>query len=181
MCDAVGDDATRSASNGACGVDFKKDFERGAGGVATASDVAAATSAARKALDSHRAVLRSVSASALALEREAMVEIDRLNGESGGWVASSIGATGVHMRHPLRLSSACGDPEWTNFVGGFRGALDYVWCDTSLDTPFGAAIMPVAHAPMPPLEAVTRQTALPNDEFPSDHLPMVADVRFVKR
>jgi 2',5'-phosphodiesterase len=125
--------------------------------------------------------LRSVSASALALEREAMVEIDRLNAESGGWVASSIGATGVHMRHPLRLSSACGDPEWTNFVGGFRGALDYVWCDTSNDTPFGAAIIPVAHAPMPPLEAVTRQTALPNDEFPSDHLPMVADVRFVKR
>jgi 2',5'-phosphodiesterase len=181
MCDAVGDDATRSASNGACGVDFKKDFERGAGGVATASDVAAATSAARKALDSHRAVLRSVSSTALALEREAMVELDRANAESGGWVASSIGASGVHMRHPLCLSSACGDPEWTNFVGGFRGALDYVWCDTSDDTPFGAAIIPVAHAPMPPLEAVTRQTALPNDEFPSDHLPMVADVRFVKR
>ena len=178
MCDAFGD-GSPSASN-AGGAESDKDFERGGdGGAAAASDVAAATSAARKALDSHRAVLRSVSDSALALEHEAMGALDRANAESGGWVAASIGASGVHMRHPLRLSSACGDPEWTNFVGGFRGALDYVWCDTSLDTPFGAAMVPVAHAPMPPLEAVTRQTALPNDEFPSDHLPMVADVRFV--
>jgi 2',5'-phosphodiesterase len=123
--------------------------------------------------------LRAVQESALALEREAMGALERADAEAGGWAAAEVGASAMHLRHPLRLRSACGDPEWTNFVGGFRGALDYVWCDTSSDTAFGAAMVPVAHAPLPPLEAVTRQTALPNDEFPSDHLPMVADVRFV--
>ena len=146
---------------------------------AAAPDVAAASAAAREALDAHRAGLRAVQESALALEREAMGALERADAEAGGWAAAEVGASAMHLRHPLRLRSACGDPEWTNFVGGFRGALDYVWCDTSSDTAFGAAMVPVAHAPMPPLEAVTRQTALPNDEFPSDHLPMVADVRFV--
>jgi 2',5'-phosphodiesterase len=32
---------------------------------------------------------------------------------------------------------------------------------------------------MPPLEAVRAQVALPNAEFPSDHLPMVADLEHV--
>lgn len=146
---------------------------------AAATDVAAASAAAREALDAHRAGLRAIQESALALEREAMGALERADAEAGGWAAAEVGASAMHLRHPLRLRSACGDPEWTNFVSGFRGALDYVWCDTSSDTAFGAAMVPVAHAPMPPLEAVTRQTALPNDEFPSDHLPMVADVRFV--
>jgi len=33
---------------------------------------------------------------------------------------------------------------------------------------------------MPSLESVTAQTALPNDQFPSDHLPMVADLQFIE-
>jgi 2',5'-phosphodiesterase len=30
----------------------------------------------------------------------------------------------------------------------------------------------------PPLDALTAETALPNSEFPSDHIPMVADLEF---
>ena len=171
--------AAASAGDFASGDPEREERDERAAFAAAASDVAAASAAARKALDAHRAGLRAVQESALLLERASMGALERANAEAGGWVAAEIGASAMHLRHPLRLRSACGDPEWTNFVGGFRGALDYVWCDTSRDTSFGAAVVPVAHAPMPPLEAVTAQTALPNDEFPSDHLPMVADVRFV--
>ena len=177
--DGIPRDARRASAGGDLASADRPSVGRKESAAAAASDVAAASAAARKALEAHRAGLRAVQISALALEREAMDALERANAEAGGWVAAEVGASAMHLRHPLRLRSACGDPEWTNFVGGFRGALDYVWCDTSRDTSFGAAVVPVAHAPMPPLEAVTAQTALPNDEFPSDHLPMVADVRFV--
>ena len=79
----------------------------------------------------------------------------------------------MHLRHPLALESACGFPEWTNYVSGFTGALDYIWADS------GAGLRPSGFMPMPPLEAVTAEVALPSSEFPSDHLPMVADLEFV--
>lgn len=58
-----------------------------------------------------------------------------------------------------------------SFTQGFRGCLDYVWCDK-------IAMSPVRSMPMPPLEAVTAFVALPSPEFPSDHLPVAADIRF---
>ena len=64
-------------------------------------------------------------------------------------------------------------------MSGFRGALDYVWCDEGGEPGSGRALRPVATMPMPPLEAVRAQVALPNAEFPSDHLPMVADLEHV--
>jgi len=146
------------------------------------SDLAEAVSAAVAAVDAHQAGLRAVQNYARAVETLRMDDIDAANADpnrANGWVAAAIGPCGAHLRHPLRLESACGVPEWTNYVSGFRGALDYVWCDTSRSET-SAAMRSVAYAPMPPLEAVTRQTALPNDEFPSDHLPMVADLTFVE-
>jgi 2',5'-phosphodiesterase len=76
-------------------------------------------------------------------------------------------------------------------LGGFSGALDYIWADTASGAGGeGAAaagagrarqvgLRPVASMPLPPLAAVTSETALPSLEFPSDHLPMVADLEFV--
>lgn len=78
---------------------------------------------------------------------------------------------GLELRHPFQLECASGFPEWTNFVQGFKGCLDYVWVDRR-------ALEPVRALPMPPLEAVTAFVALPSPEFPSDHLAVAADVRF---
>ncbi|ACO66256.1 predicted protein, partial [Micromonas commoda] len=98
-----------------------------------------------------------------------------LGAGDGDWALGSVFRWGaaMHLRHPLALVSACGYPEFTNYVGGFAGSLDYVWFDSS-------ALESVASMPMPPLDAVTAETALPNSEFPSDHLPMVADLRFTR-
>lgn len=76
---------------------------------------------------------------------------------------------GARLRIARELVSAGGFPEWTNYVGGFVGALDYVWV-SSRD------FAPRAVSPLPPLTAVTEHVALPNARFPSDHVPMVVDV-----
>jgi len=76
---------------------------------------------------------------------------------------------GARLRIARGLVSASGFPEWTNYVGGFIGALDYVWV-SSRD------FAPRAVSPLPPLTAVTEHVALPNARFPSDHVPMVVDV-----
>ena len=110
---------------------------------------------------------------AAGLEDEIVARACANPGSSPGWLAVPVGSSAMHLRHPLALVSACGYPEFTNYVGGFAGSLDYVWFDSS-------ALESVASMPMPPLDAVTAETALPNSEFPSDHLPMVADLRFTR-
>jgi len=72
-----------------------------------------------------------------------------------------------------RLVSAGGFLPWTNFVGGFVGALDYIW--TSAD-----AFVPRRVSPLPNMTAVLASTALPNAQFPSDHVPVVVDVDFTQ-
>ena len=140
----------------------------------------AATAAARTALDVHRAGLTAVSLANASLEQNAMDAIESANEKANGWGATQIGQGAMHLRHPLSLSSACGYQEWTNYVSGFTGALDYIWCDTGSDLEGRAGMKSIAFAPMPSLESVTAQTALPNDQFPSDHLPMVADLQFIE-
>jgi len=79
-------------------------------------------------------------------------------------------ANGAALVHPFgRLSNGCGAPPWTNFVGGFKAVLDYVLISGQLEA--------VGCWPSPSLEAVSAQTALPNAQFPSDHLPQVCDLR----
>jgi 2',5'-phosphodiesterase len=137
--------------------------------VTPSDDALAANAATRKELEKHREGLERMQENAAALEDEAIARADAAYAD---WLAVAVGPSDMHLRHPLALQSACGYPEFTNFVGGFVGCLDYVWCDSS-------GLVSTASMPMPPLEAVTAETALPNSEFPSDHLPMVADLRFV--
>ena len=79
---------------------------------------------------------------------------------------------GATLSIPRPLFSAGGFPEWTNYVGGFVGALDYVWCSSE-------AFRPRNFAPLPPMSAVLQSTALPNAVFPSDHIPVVVDVDLI--
>ncbi|XP_043242342.1 2',5'-phosphodiesterase 12-like isoform X2 [Amphibalanus amphitrite] len=76
---------------------------------------------------------------------------------------------GVSFQHPYRIASACGTPEYTNYVDKFRGCLDYIFYMTDF--------MDVQQVvPLPSHEEVTRHTALPSVVIPSDHLALVADL-----
>ena len=79
----------------------------------------------------------------------------------------------MELHHTLDLISACGFPRYTNFVGGFRGCLDYIYVEPKYLTP-------VTVIPLPSHEEVTKFTALPNIVFPSDHLALVCDLAYTK-
>jgi len=90
-------------------------------------------------------------------------EVDAL-----GFAAVPLGC-GVALQHPFHLVSGCGEPPFTNYVGGFHATLDHVFVDADRLRVLGSM-------PPPPLEAVTVSTALPNAQFPSDHLLQCCDV-----
>ncbi|XP_078470572.1 2',5'-phosphodiesterase 12 [Lampetra planeri] len=77
----------------------------------------------------------------------------------------------LDLRHELALYSASGEPEFTNFVAGFRGCIDYVLASR-------AALATEAVVPLPGLDEVQTHTALPSVAHPSDHLALVCDLRF---
>ena len=120
-----------------------------------------------------------------AVARRAFSEIKRAqdDGFAAVWakqteLASSVAPTaatavpigcGAHLTIARPLFSAGGFPEWTNYVGGFVGALDYVWCSTS-------DFISRSTSPLPDMSAVLAHTALPNAQFPSDHVPVIVDV-----
>ena len=79
---------------------------------------------------------------------------------------------GVSLTIPHPIVSAGGFLDWTNYVGGFVGALDYCWISANAFTPRRVS-------PLPAMHAVLEHTALPNAQFPSDHIPVVVDIDFV--
>uniref|UniRef100_A0A3P8RLV3 2',5'-phosphodiesterase 12 n=1 Tax=Amphiprion percula TaxID=161767 RepID=A0A3P8RLV3_AMPPE len=62
------------------------------------------------------------------------------------------------------LLSACGQPAYTNYVGGFHGCLDYVFVEQVI--------------PLPSHQEVTTYEALPSVAHPSDHIALVCDLRW---
>lgn len=79
---------------------------------------------------------------------------------------------GINFNHNLELDSACGCPPYTNFTAGFYGCLDYIFYQSDKLT-----VKQVI--PMPTHEEVTQHVALPSITFPSDHIPLIADLQFV--
>lgn len=127
------------------------------------------------------AEIAEAAAARLAAEVEADVataveEQRALAGEApwapGEAAALEAAGCGLHLAHAFELTSACGFPEYTNYVQGFKGCLDYIWADAR-------ALAVQQHMPMPSHDDVVAETALPSSVFPSDHLPMVADLRFI--
>ncbi|KAM9364312.1 2',5'-phosphodiesterase 12 [Pholidichthys leucotaenia] len=67
------------------------------------------------------------------------------------------------------LLSACGQPEYTNYVGGFQGCLDYIFIQ-----PNHMKVKQVI--PLPTHQEVTTYSALPSVTHPSDHIALVCDL-----
>ncbi|KAG2470443.1 PDE12 phosphodiesterase, partial [Polypterus senegalus] len=61
----------------------------------------------------------------------------------------------MSLSHALKLSSACGEPAYTNYVAGYRGCLDYIFVDSS-------ALSIEQVIPLPSHEEVTAHQALPS-------------------
>ncbi|XP_022597801.1 2',5'-phosphodiesterase 12 [Seriola dumerili] len=69
------------------------------------------------------------------------------------------------------LLSACSQPAYTNYVGGFHGCLDYIFIQPD--------IMQVEQViPLPSHQEVTTYEALPSVAHPSDHIALVCDLRW---
>ncbi|CAJ1052012.1 '%2C5'-phosphodiesterase 12 [Xyrichtys novacula] len=69
------------------------------------------------------------------------------------------------------LQSACGQPAYTNYVGGFHGCLDYIFIQQDS--------MKVEQViPLPSHQEVTTYEALPSVAHPSDHIALVCDLRW---
>ncbi|KAM7401644.1 hypothetical protein PAMP_016941 [Pampus punctatissimus] len=69
------------------------------------------------------------------------------------------------------LLSACSQPAYTNYVGGFHGCLDYIFIQ-----PESMQVEQVI--PLPSHQEVTTYEALPSVAHPSDHIALVCDLRW---
>ncbi|XP_039298769.1 2',5'-phosphodiesterase 12 isoform X2 [Nilaparvata lugens] len=78
---------------------------------------------------------------------------------------------GLSLNQPWRMASACGTPQYTNFIQAFSGCLDYIFYQTDR-----LAVTQVV--PFPTEEELRQHTALPSVVFPSDHIASIADLRW---
>ena len=74
----------------------------------------------------------------------------------------------LKLDHDLDLVNLTGTAAYTNYVGGFNAALDYIYASKTLQ--------PITILPLPSHADVTKNTALPNEFFPSDHIAIGCDV-----
>ncbi|KYO29761.1 2',5'-phosphodiesterase 12 [Alligator mississippiensis] len=77
----------------------------------------------------------------------------------------------MSLTHPFKLQSACGEPAYTNYVGGFHGCLDYIFIDAH-------ALEVEQVIPLPSHEEVTTHQALPSVSHPSDHIALICDLKW---
>ncbi|PVD39383.1 hypothetical protein C0Q70_02013 [Pomacea canaliculata] len=76
---------------------------------------------------------------------------------------------GLQLQHRLKLSSACGYVDFTNFTPNFQDMLDYIFIDTK-----NLSVKNVV--PSFTVEELTLHTAIPSVVFPSDHIAQICDL-----
>ncbi|XP_049821947.1 2',5'-phosphodiesterase 12-like isoform X2 [Aethina tumida] len=77
----------------------------------------------------------------------------------------------LELQQPFKLASACGTPKYTNFTACFADCLDYIFYDRD-------NLSVVQVVPLPSVEELQQNTALPSVTFPSDHVALIADLKF---
>ena len=83
----------------------------------------------------------------------------------------------VHsLTHGFRLGSAYAtvtgsEPQYTNYTGGFKGVLDYVWYSSEL-------LRPLSTSPVPKTDEIREiGVAMPSVGYSSDHVLLMADMQ----
>nr|XP_006818868.1 PREDICTED: 2',5'-phosphodiesterase 12-like [Saccoglossus kowalevskii] len=79
----------------------------------------------------------------------------------------------ITLNHDLEFKSACGLLEYTNYVAGFKAAIDHIFVDGNFDV---SQVIP-----MPTEEELSLHTALPSVVFPSDHIALICDLEWSKK
>lgn len=79
--------------------------------------------------------------------------------------------TALSLCHDFNLFSACGYPSFTNYTGGFKGTLDYIFADKKY-------LEVESVLPLPTEEELSPHLALPSVVMPSDHLALVCDLKW---
>ncbi len=79
--------------------------------------------------------------------------------------------SGMELRHDFRFENVTGTETCTNYTSGFKAVLDYILMDS-------AHLETERVVPLPSLEELSEFTALPSVYFPSDHLALVADLKW---
>ncbi|KAH8303927.1 hypothetical protein KR018_001349 [Drosophila ironensis] len=79
--------------------------------------------------------------------------------------------SGVELSQPFKMDSACGTPEYTNFTTLFSGCLDYIYYQKD-------CFELLQSVPLPTEEEFKANTAIPSVVFPSDHVALIADLKF---
>lgn len=100
--------------------------------------------------------------------------VDSFNRDGSFLTDEKEAVSGVSHSHLLKLASACGTPQFTNYTVGFKACLDYIFYDTD-------AFDVEQVVPLPNEEQLAEHLAIPSVVFPSDHLALVADLRWKNR
>ena len=79
--------------------------------------------------------------------------------------------SGLRLEHEPVFVSAAGTPRYTNYTLGFKDCLDYVWVERGQ--------LEVAQVvPFPSDQELALHSAIPSIVFPSDHVPIIVDLKF---
>lgn len=78
---------------------------------------------------------------------------------------------GLDLRHDFRFQNVTGTEDCTNYTANFKCVLDYIVIDSEQLT-LDRVI------PLPSVGEVSEFVALPSAYFPSDHLALVADIKW---
>lgn len=80
---------------------------------------------------------------------------------------------------PSFLTGYPTEPAFTHYLDMFVGSLDHIFISQCSERNlYGLA--PHKSAPMPSVEQVTEQVAMPSENLPSDHVSLVSDLHFTK-
>lgn len=78
----------------------------------------------------------------------------------------------VSLSQPLKMLSACGTPEFTNYTNGFKACIDYIFVQSDK---FGVTKV----VEMPEEHELNAHLAIPSVTFPSDHIALVAELEIL--
>ncbi|CAG9825169.1 unnamed protein product [Phaedon cochleariae] len=78
------------------------------------------------------------------------------------------------LHHDFYFDSACETSKYTNYTPDYKGCLDYIFIENGK-----LSIENVV--PLPDEEELSKHEGLPNKYYPSDHLPLVVDLKFKLR
>ena len=79
---------------------------------------------------------------------------------------------GFELSHQLLFESACGFPKNTNYTPAFKECLDYIFYEKD-------NLVVESVVPLPEEEQLSAEGGgIPSQYFPSDHLPLICDLRW---